>query len=107
MDDDFDFSGWPTFPCAPAGDWVEIAFATDVMTYREFPRWLLELVANHNMATRGDTPTEREILSRMTPRQREVIELRRKGLTQEEVGEGIGITRQGVGKHLTLIKKKI
>jgi RNA polymerase sigma factor (sigma-70 family) len=42
----------------------------------------------------------------LTERQREVLSLSLAGLSQELIGERLGITRQAVAKHLNQAKKK-
>lgn len=47
------------------------------------------------------------LVHNLTDKQRVVVDLLFKGYTQEDIAEFMGISRQAVGKHLVLARKKI
>ncbi|RNC98252.1 sigma factor-like helix-turn-helix DNA-binding protein [Lysinibacillus halotolerans] len=49
----------------------------------------------------------KEIVASLTKRQREILELYSQGFTCEEIGQMLGITKQGVWKTIDACKKKI
>ena len=99
-----DFSSWPTFPSGLEGDWVDadVFFRIDLMTYREPGRGILELIDNENCRSRGDgwLWTQRDMMDRLTKRQREVVEMRMDGYLQHEIAGAMGISKAAVCRRL-------
>ena len=106
-----DFSSWPTFPSGLEGDWVDadVFFRIDLMTYREPDRGILELIDNENCRSRGDgwLWTQRDMMDRLTNRQREVVEMRMDGCLQREISAKMSMSRRTMRTHVERSAEKI
>lgn len=71
-------------------------------------RTLAERVPHHDgdpAKLVADSEAARRLLARLRPRDRRIVEMRARGLTLDEIGKRLGVTRQAVDERLARLRR--